>query len=90
MNAETQPEVIDRLMDMYVEWREECVVLWEAYERWKAVPPAERALAFASYRAALDREERAAHVYADLVGRILPSRPGERPDDATQPQPLAA
>jgi hypothetical protein len=90
MYAETQPEVTDRLMDMYVEWREECIVLWEAYERWKAVPPAETALAFAAYRAALDREEWAAHVYADLVGRIMPSRAGKRADEPIRTQRLAA
>jgi hypothetical protein len=77
MNAPPQPELIDRLMDMYVEWREECAALWEAYARWRAAPPADRARAFASHRAALDREEWAAHVYADLVGRIAPPCHGQ-------------
>jgi hypothetical protein len=70
MNTETKPDVIDRLMDMYVEWREACAALWEAHQRWKAVPAAERPLAFASYRAALDREEWASHVYAHLVAEF--------------------
>ncbi len=78
VNARTQPEVIDRLIDMYVEWREECAAVWDADARWKSVPPADRALAFASYRAALDREEWAAHVYEDLVERVMPSSPRER------------
>jgi hypothetical protein len=90
MNAATQPELIDRLMDMYVEWREECVALWEAYARWRAVPPAEKAPAYACYRAALDREEWAAHVYADLVSRIAPPCHGEHANVPTQGQRLTA
>jgi hypothetical protein len=87
---ETQTDVIDRLMDMYVAWREECAALWEAHERWKAVPPAERPIAFASYRAALDREEWASRVYADLVGRITSSCGGAGADEPTYRQRLAA
>jgi hypothetical protein len=90
MNAATQPELIDRLMDMYVEWREECAALWEAHARWRAAPAAERALAFASYRAALDREEWAAHVYADLVKQLAPPCHGEHANLPTQSQRLAA
>jgi len=57
-------DVIDRLMDMYLDWREECASLGAAYERWLSVPIEERNLAFAAYRAALDREEQASAVYA--------------------------
>ena len=54
---------VDALIDTYVEWREECVVLKRAYERWTGAKRAERGLAYAAYRAALDREEKAAAVY---------------------------
>jgi len=67
-------EVIDDLMEMYVEWREECVGLDSAYQRWLSVPVAERDLAFAAYQAALDREEQASAVYArrsDEIAREL-------------------
>jgi hypothetical protein len=65
-----RPELIDELMEMYVDWREECLGLRTAYERWLSVPVGERDLAFAAYRAALDREERASAVYADHIDRI--------------------
>jgi len=68
MNADAQ--LIDRLMEMYVEWREECAGLWAAYERWSKGTVANRALAHAAYTAALDREEWACRVYADLTVRV--------------------
>jgi hypothetical protein len=65
-----RPEVIDDLMEIYVDWREECLGLTTAYERWSSVPFRERDLAFAAYQAALDREEQASAVYADRLVRI--------------------
>ena len=70
MKTRIRPEVIDDLMEIYVEWREECVGLGTAYERWLNVPVKERGLAFAAYRAALDREEHASAVYADRLDRV--------------------
>ena len=70
MNSQVRPELIDVMMDMYVDWREECIALRKAYERWSSVRLAERKLAFAAYRAALDREDRASAVYADLVKSV--------------------
>jgi hypothetical protein len=76
----------DDLMEVYVEWREECVTLREAYERWDG-PVSERKLAFASYLAALEREEQASAVYADRLYEIErgphehvapPTTPGDR------------
>jgi len=63
------PDVIDRLMEVYLEWREECASLGAAYERWLSVPIEERNLAFAAYRAALDREEQAAAALANRLRR---------------------
>jgi hypothetical protein len=90
MNVKTQAELIDRLMDMYVEWREECVALWDAYETWKRTPAPDRTLAFAAYRAALDREEWASSVYADLVDRLRPALDGAPSGKPTHAQRLAA
>jgi hypothetical protein len=70
VSTQIRPEVIDDLMEMYVDWREECLGLSTAYERWLSVPVAEQELAFAAYSAALDREEQASAVYADHVDRI--------------------
>ncbi len=69
------PDVIDRLMEMYLEWREECASLGTAYERWLSVPIEERNLAFAAYRAALDREEQASAVYAKHLNEVAHPAP---------------
>jgi hypothetical protein len=60
-------ESMERMLDAYVGWREECGTLRSAYGRWHGAVRRERRLAFAAYLAALDREERAAAVYHELV-----------------------
>jgi hypothetical protein len=70
VKSKVRPALIDGMMDLYVDWREECVALRKAYERWSSVRLVERELAFAAYRAALDREDRASAVYADLVKTV--------------------
>jgi hypothetical protein len=66
---------VDALIDTYVEWREECETVERAYGRWTGCERAERHFAYAAYRAALDREEKAASVYqvaaTQLVGAGL-------------------
>jgi hypothetical protein len=69
------PDVIDRLMEMYLDWREECASLGAAYERWLSVPIEQRNLAFAAYRAALDREEQASAVYAKHLNEVAHPAP---------------
>ena len=59
----------DALIDLYVDWREECAAVHSTYERWRRAPKHDTAAAFAAYSAALDREERAGNVYAALVRR---------------------
>ncbi|UGS37158.1 hypothetical protein DSM104329_03573 [Capillimicrobium parvum] len=61
---------MDRFVDAYVDWREECVCVWEAHEQWSAASSPDRRLAFSCYRAALEREEHASRVYAELVARL--------------------
>ena len=61
---------VDEAVDAYVDWREERASVWVAYARWAGAPVADCPLAFSAYRAALDREERAAHVYAELMTRV--------------------
>ena len=63
------------MVDAYVDWREEGAAVWHAYERWTCAPPAEALFAFAAYEAALDREERAADVYAGLVMQVAAAAP---------------
>src|SRR5438270_9819589 len=68
--TKSQRQLVDEAMDAYVDWREECIALSDAYGRWTAARPAEAALAFRGYVAALDREERASEVYAGVIGRV--------------------
>ena len=60
----------DALIDLYVDWREECADVHSTYERWRRAPTHDTAAAFAAYNAALDREERAGNVYAALARRV--------------------
>jgi hypothetical protein len=63
--------VIDDVMDAYVEWREESAEVEYAYHRWSVAPPPDAALAFAAYVAALDREDRASMSYAQVIRRAV-------------------
>jgi hypothetical protein len=62
-----QARVADERHESYLRWREACEDLRAAYERWVECDPDQRILAFHSYRAALDREERLAQLHADLA-----------------------
>jgi hypothetical protein len=62
--------LVDQAIESYVEWREECATIEVAYRCWSSERGTERSMSFAAYTAALDREERAATVYADAVGRV--------------------
>jgi hypothetical protein len=59
--------LIDAMMDTYVGWREECAAVDKAYRDWLGARREDRASAFATYTAALDREEYAAAEYRRLV-----------------------
>lgn len=62
---------IDALIDSYVEWREECETVETAYGRWAQSERSEYGLAYTAYRAALDREEKAAAVYRLAATRLV-------------------
>ena len=70
MTVDVAPEIVDRLMAFYCDWREECLETHDAYERFKVAAPADRNLAFAAYEAALDREEAASALYAGQIRQI--------------------
>lgn len=86
-------DTVDLAVDAYVAWREECRAVRNAYLAWRRARSTEAALAFDVYEAALDREEVAAEVYAELMSRVghlvemglarqlayLPSVPGALP-----------
>jgi hypothetical protein len=62
--------MVDETMDAYVAWREECARVWDAYRRSLSTVRSDAAKAFPAYVAALDREERASEVYAELITRL--------------------
>jgi hypothetical protein len=62
--------LIDQMIDGYVSWREECALLAAAYDNWSQSTREDRHLAYTAYRAALDREERAAETYRSLAEQI--------------------
>jgi hypothetical protein len=73
LDAKVAPWLVDDVIDSYVSWREECEALGAAYGRWSSCEWADRHLAVAAYRAAVEREERAAHVYRECAERLTAS-----------------
>lgn len=69
MNRLRKKLLVDSLMEAYVSWREACLRVDDAYASWASERGTRATLAFESYTAALDREETAAEVYADLIRR---------------------
>jgi hypothetical protein len=58
------PWLVDEFVDSWVRWREACEDVRRTYDWWGACASAQRPAAFASYRAALDREEDAAWMHS--------------------------
>jgi hypothetical protein len=71
--AQIHPDLVDRLLELYCDWRVECADVQASYERFLDTPPADRAAAFAAYFAALDREQSACDSYAEQV-RLIQAR----------------
>jgi hypothetical protein len=69
MNRLSQKRLVDRLIEAYVSWREACLRVSDAYHSWASESGPAATSAFGWYMAALDREEHAAEVYAELVRR---------------------
>src|SRR4051794_9807090 len=60
----------DEFIDSYVCWREACEDVRSAYGRWAGCQPQRRSLGFATYCAALEREERAATIHSEWAERL--------------------
>jgi hypothetical protein len=90
LNSSRQRRMVDEAVDAYVEWREECVRVWQAYQGWLDAARVDGAFASLAYEAALDREQRAAEVYAELIARLetrlrnLPPSRGEHENPASR------
>lgn len=65
-----QQRLVDLMIEAYVDWREACALVRDAHRSWAAAPRAGARHAFELYLSALDQEERAAALYAGLVGRV--------------------
>jgi hypothetical protein len=83
MNKRSQKRLVDGLIDAYVTWREACLRVGDAYGSWASETGLGATSAFGRYMAALDREERAAEVYAEMVRRAV--RLASNPHDPAEP-----
>ena len=72
LDAQVRPDAIDRLIELYCDWREECAGVHAAYARFSSAAADNRALAFAAYTAALDQEASASRSYEDQFNRLMP------------------
>jgi hypothetical protein len=73
VGAEIRPDLVDRMIELYCDWRTESAAVQSAYERFLDASAPDRATAFAAYAAALDREESACESYANQV-RLIEAR----------------
>ncbi|HEY4827639.1 MAG TPA: hypothetical protein VIH85_12770 [Solirubrobacteraceae bacterium] len=69
MTAPSRKRLIDKLVEAYVDWREACVQVDDAYRACARETGPWGAVAFGLYVATLDAEEQAADAYAGLVRR---------------------
>jgi hypothetical protein len=67
VGADIRPDLVDRMMELYCEWRSGCADVRAAYGRFLDASASDRAAAFAAYTAALDREQSACESYAEQV-----------------------
>jgi hypothetical protein len=68
--TERRSALADAFVDSWVSWREASDDVRVAYRWWNACARPQRALAFACYRAALDREQHAASIHSDCAERV--------------------
>jgi hypothetical protein len=73
MSTEIRPDLVDRMIELYCDWRTASWDVRAAYDRYLEAPGPDRAVAFAAYTAALDREESACEAYAAQI-RAIQSR----------------
>jgi hypothetical protein len=70
MRKRTETRLVDTMIGAYVDWREACRLVHDAYRSWASATGAGARVAFWRYTSALDAEESAAEVYASLVRRV--------------------
>ena len=70
MRKRTETRLVDSMISAYVDWRDACRLVHDAYRAWARATGPRARVAFWRYPSALDAEERAAEVYASLVRRV--------------------
>ena len=70
MRKRAETRLVDRMISAYVDWHEACRLVDDAYRSWSSGTGLRARAAFGRYTAALDAEEAAAEVYANLVRRV--------------------
>lgn len=68
--AASEEELTEEIAAGYARWRRETHEVAACYRSWVAAPRGDRPAAFAAYQEALEREERAACAYRDLVDQV--------------------
>jgi hypothetical protein len=66
-------ELFEEMAACYEDWREEIARVDEGYRRWCTAPTDERADRFCAYTAALEQEEGAAEIYAEVLAELKAS-----------------
>ena len=62
--------MVHAAMDAYLRWRDECDAVSDAYRRWADKREPEAEPAWRAYEAALDREEHASALYAEVINHV--------------------
>jgi hypothetical protein len=62
--------MVDEAMTAYVRWRQASAHVWDADRRWRDATQADVDVAFRAYNAALEREEGACEIYAQLITEL--------------------
>jgi hypothetical protein len=70
MKWKSQKRLVDLMLSAYVDWREACSEVDAAYRAWGRGTGPNADVAFTLYATALEQEERAASLYATLVGDV--------------------
>jgi hypothetical protein len=81
-------QLVDKAIEAYVDWREACIWVTDAYLVWSRQRGTNAAVTFDGYTAALDHEQRTAARYARVLDRV--SVVVGRADAYLEPRPAGA
>ena len=79
MNMLRRERLVDELVEAYIDWRETCGRVNDAYCSWASETGPRGRVTFGLYMAALDAEEQAAEVYVRVVRRADELPPSDDP-----------